>query len=840
MRAVSRLKRSIHREALLFALLCVCFAAFAVYLFLYVKLKAIIKSRSSQLETRSLQLTCILKPLIMRILLLIIAFLFINFCRGQQIDIIPQPVSVQKGGGTFTLSSRTVIAVRDEGDRKAADFLNAYLQEVYGFKLDIDKQEGKNYIRLYTRKFIKAPDKDAYSLYVSGDGVNIEGDTYAGTFYGIQSLIQLLPPMDVKSQMQKGDGMGVATLDVPSVAIQDYPRFKYRGMHLDVSRHMFPVSFIKKYIDYLALHKMNYFHWHLTDDQGWRIEIKKYPELTTTGAYRNGTIIGRFPGKGNDNTRYGGFYTQEEVKEIVRYAADRHITVMPEIEMPGHASAAIASYPWLSCFPEKPTVIPRNTPATGGNQGIKRVQETWGVFEDVFCAGNDSTFMFLEGVMEEVLALFPSRYIHVGGDECPKAHWKVCPKCQRRIKQEGLKDEHELQSYVIRRMEKYLNSRDRVLVGWDEILEGGLAPNAVVMSWRGVNGGIAAARQKHDVIMTPTNPVYFDYRQTTTEDSVTIGGYNPLEAVYAYEPVPAELKPEEAKYILGAQANLWTEYVKYPSKVEYMVFPRMSALSEVLWTPKEKKSWKDFERRLPVQLKRYELWRAHYSNAYFGLVSSVIPAPGNNGVLWKLSTQHKTARITTQRELSGFTTYTKPVSVTAPATYQAELVYNGRSLSSAQQKFEVNKGTGRKITLKKAPSPTYPGDGAFTVVNGVVNETGLANSKEFIGFESGEMEAVIDLGKPQKISSIRLYFLLLPSLRIYGLSNLSCSTSMDGKSFKSITSVPSVAPDYRYHELLFSPRTARYIKIAATNHGSIPAGIPGENTWLLVDEIQVK
>ncbi|HEY0067277.1 MAG TPA: family 20 glycosylhydrolase [Flavisolibacter sp.] len=779
----------------------------------------------------------------MRILLLIITFFLINFCRGQKVDIIPQPVSVQKGGGSFTLSSNTVIAVRDEGDRKAAEFLNAYLQEVYGFKLDIDKQEGKNYIRLYTRKFIKAPDKDAYSLYVSGEGVNIEGDTYAGTFHGIQSLIQLLPPTDVRGLMKRADGKSVVTLAVPSVAIQDYPRFKYRGMHLDVARHMFPVSFIKKYIDYLALHKMNYFHWHLTDDQGWRIEIKKYPELMTTGAYRNGTIIGRFPGKGNDNTRYGGFYTQEEVREIVRYAADRHITVMPEIEMPGHASAAIAAYPWLSCFPNKPTVITRNTPATGGNQGIKRVQETWGVFEDVFCAGNDSTFMFLEGVMEEVLALFPSRYIHVGGDECPKAHWKICPKCQGRIKEEGLKDEHQLQSYFIQRMEKYLNSRDRVLVGWDEILEGGLAPNAVVMSWRGEAGGITAARQKHDVIMTPQKPVYFDHTQTRTEDSVTIGGYNPLEAVYAYDPVPAELKPEEAKYIMGAQANLWTEYIKYPSRVEYMVFPRMSALSEVLWTPKEKKNWQDFERRLPVQLKRYELWRAHYSNAYLGLAASVTPSPNNTGVLWKISTQHKTARITVQRGPSApATAYTKPLAVTASGTYQAQLVYNGSTISSMQQKFDVNKATGKKITLKSAPSPTYPGDGAFTLVNGIVNETGLDNPKDFLGFNGSDMEAVIDLGKPQKINSARLYFLRLPDSWIYRPSSVRYYTSSDGKNFESVISASNGAITERYHELSFSPRTARYVKVVAKNHGSIPQGNEGagKDSWLFVDEIQVK
>lgn len=778
----------------------------------------------------------------MRILLFVLAFFSALASPGQQPDIIPQPVSVEKGGGKFTLSSKTVIAVRDEGDRKAAEFLNAYLQKVYGFKLDIDKQEGKNYIRLYTRKFIKAPDKDAYALYVNSEGVNIEGDTYAGTFHGIQTLIQLLPPIDVRSTMRRADGKSVTLLEVPSVAIQDYPRFKYRGMHLDVCRHIFPLSFIKKYIDYLALHKMNYFHWHLTDDQGWRIEIKKYPELTTVGAYRNGTIIGRFPGKGNDNTRYGGFYTQEEVKEIVRYAADRHITVVPEIEMPGHASAAIASYPWLSCFPEKPTVIPRNTPATGGNQGIKRVQETWGVFDDVFCAGNDSTFLFLEGVMDEVLALFPSQFIHVGGDESPKAHWKLCPKCQERIKREGLKNEHELQSYFIRRMEKFLNSRNRILIGWDEILEGGLAPNAVVMSWRGESGGIAAARQKHKVIMTPTSPVYFDYTQTRTEDSVTIGGFNPLEAVYAYEPIPAVLKPEEAKYILGAQANLWTEYIKYPSKVEYMVFPRMSALSEVLWTPKEKKNWKDFERRLPVQFKRYELWKANYSKAYFGLAPSVLPSPNNNGVLWKISSQQKNARITAQRNGSAPAAYTKPLVITASGTYGAESTYEGKTLSTLQQKFDINKATGKKITVKPNPAPAYRGDGAFTLVNGVVNERGMDNPRDFLGFSGSDVEAVIDLGKLQNVSSISVYFLHRPEDWIYKPSSILFFTSTDGKKFEAVQSASIGAINERSWDMPFSTEPARYVKIIAKNHGLIPEGAPGagNKAWIFLDEIQVK
>ncbi len=550
-----------------------------------------------------------------------ILFAFLSLLLGtinaftQQVAIIPQPVSLQTRDGKFIITKKTVLAARDEQDRKTAQLLNDYLQQVYGFKLDIDKQESKNYIRFSTKKFIKAPDNDAYSLTVTKDGVSIDGDTYAGTFYGMQTLIQLLPVANQSANNQQ--------LQIPYVTVQDYPRFSYRGMHLDVSRHFFPVSFVKKYIDYIALHKMNFFHWHLTDDQGWRIEIKKYPRLTEVGAYRNGTIIGRYPGTGNDNIPYGGFYTQEEVKDIVQYAAERHITVVPEIEMPGHSSAAIAAYPWLSCFPDEETNIPAHPSEASKKMTGKKVQETWGVFDDVFCAGKDSTFNFLQDVLDEVIPLFPSQYVHVGGDECPKANWKRCPQCQARMKQQGLKDEHELQSYFIQRMEKYLNSKGKTLIGWDEILEGGLAPNAWVMSWRGEQGGIDAAKQNHNVIMTPGGYVYLDHSQTKNEDSVTIGGYTPVEKTYGYEPVPKELNAEQAKYIKGAQGNVWTEYMQNPSKVEYMIFPRMSALSEVLWSPKEKKNWKDFEKRLQTQFKRYGLWKANYSKAYFDLESTI-------------------------------------------------------------------------------------------------------------------------------------------------------------------------------------------------------------------------
>jgi hexosaminidase len=522
------------------------------------------------------------------------------YAAKAQVNIIPKPAEMTTQQGTFVLSANTKLLVRDPSVQPSANFLNEFLQDIYGFKLGTTKVSSANSIDLTLTKSNSATE-GAYQFQSTKNGVKINGANVQGVFYGIQTLIQLLPA-------EAG-----TSLSIPLVQIKDEPRFSYRGMHLDVGRHFFPVAYIKKYIDYIALHKMNYFHWHLTEDQGWRIEIKKYPKLTSVGSYRNGTITGHAPGDGNTNKQYGGFYTQEEIKDVVRYAATRYVTIIPEIEMPGHASAAIAAYPELSTFPLEATTYPAKTPWSGPTSG-KQVQQTWGVFTDVF-SPSEKTFKFLEDVIDEVVALFPAPYIHIGGDESPKDSWKRSEFAQQLIKEKGLKDEHGLQSYFIQRMEKYINSKGKKIIGWDEILEGGLAPNATVMSWRGEKGGIEAAKQKHNVIMTPSTYVYFDYSQSKPEDSLTIGGYLPLKHVYGYEPVPSDLSPDEHKYVLGAQANLWTEYVPNTNKLEYMIFPRMTALSEVLWSKKELRNWNDFEPRLKTQLKRYDLWKINYSKA---------------------------------------------------------------------------------------------------------------------------------------------------------------------------------------------------------------------------------
>ncbi len=541
----------------------------------------------------------------MKSLFVITLMLMSTLTFGQdKVVIIPKPVSLEMHSGNFNLNAKTII-IANKTVQHDAEMLNIYLKKLYGFTLSIKNiSSGKNVKNAIILGLLKPEErkKDEYNLQVKANEINIGGVSNEAVFYGIQTLLQLLPaekPAD-----------GNISFEIPQLAINDYPRFQYRGMHLDVGRHFFDVNFVKKYIDLLAYQKYNTFHWHLTEDQGWRIEIKKYPRLTSVGGHRNGTIIGHYPGTGNDDTREGGFYTQEQIKDIVKYAQERYITIIPEIEMPGHASAAIAAYPGLSCFPNESTAISDKTAWSGSRTG-KQVQQTWGVFPDVFCP-SDYTFTFLENVLDEVIKLFPSKYIHIGGDECPKDYWKRSAFCQKLIKDKNLKDENGLQSYFIHRIEKYLNSKGRSIIGWDEILEGGLAPNATVMSWRGEEGGIEAAKQHHDVIMTPGTYCYLDHSQTKNDDSLTIGGYLPLDKVYNYEPIPKELEASEAHYVLGAQGNVWTEYMQYPTKVEYMIFPRISALSEVVWSPKGSKDWTEFSSELPEMYKRYELWGVNY------------------------------------------------------------------------------------------------------------------------------------------------------------------------------------------------------------------------------------
>ncbi len=496
----------------------------------------------------------------------------------ENLNIIPQPKHLQKSEGVYALQSTTKIVV-SQGAEDVGYYLRDLLQPSTGYTLRImdsaAEKFASNYIMLLLTDVDETLGEEGYSLTVQPDAVVIRAPQLAGLFYGIQTLRQLLPP-----ELESDHKMDVAWL-IPAVIIEDAPRFIWRGMHLDVGRHMFPVTFIKRFLDLMALHKLNVFHWHLTEDQGWRIEIMKYPQLTKVGAYRAATPF-MSDRHTLDGIPYGGYYTQAQVKEIVAYAAQRFITIVPEIELPGHSVAALASYPELGC--------------TGGPYEVRM---NWGIAKDVYCAGNDKVFDFLEDVLTEVMEMFPSPIIHIGGDECPKDRWEACPKCQARIEELELADEHELQSYFVRRIEAFVNAHGRQIIGWDEILEGGLAPNASVMSWRGIEGGIQACKEGHDVVMSPTSHCYFDYYQSENqeEEPPAIGGFISLEGVYAFEPMPDGLSPEEAQHIIGAEGTLWTEYIPTTQLLEYMAFPRVSALAEVVWSPPAMRNYSDFLQR---------------------------------------------------------------------------------------------------------------------------------------------------------------------------------------------------------------------------------------------------
>jgi hexosaminidase len=518
---------------------------------------------------------------------------------AREISIIPMPSKLEKKDGNFIVSEKTkIFALQNNAEAlRIANMLAGKFQKAAGFQVSVSRSDGNNIpsnaIYFTTIGADDSLGKEGYQLSVTENSVVVKAKEPAGLFYGMQTINQLLPA-EIESDM-KTDNIA---WQIPAVEITDKPRFTWRGMHLDVCRHFVSIDFIKKYIDNMAMHKLNTFHWHLTEDQGWRLEIKKYPKLTEVGAWRKETLIGHSkdtPRK-YDGKPYGGFYTQEQAKEIVQYAKERFITVVPEIEMPGHATAAIAAYPELGVTGKKIEVATR-----------------WGVFPDIFNV-EESTFSFLEDVLTETMEIFPGEYIHIGGDEAIKDQWKASPKIQQKIKALGLKNEEELQSYFMTRIEKFINSKGRKVIGWDEIIEGGLSPNVTVMSWRGMEGGITAARSGHDVIMAPIQYTYFWWNQgDSTKEPLSAGGYLPMEKVYAFEPIDSSLSADEAKYVLGAHGSAWAEYMESEAKVEYMVFPRMSALAEVVWSPKELRNWEDFTTRMTKQFKRYDARKINYA-----------------------------------------------------------------------------------------------------------------------------------------------------------------------------------------------------------------------------------
>lgn len=744
-------------------------------------------------------------------------------------QVVPMPQEIVTAQVKPFVLKNSVKILYPEGNEKMqrnAQFLAGYLKTATGNDYVVEAgTEGKNAIVLALG--LAAENPESYEMKVTDQGVVITAPTEAGVFYGIQTLRKSLPI-----------AVG-AEIVLPGAVITDAPRFGYRGAHFDVSRHFFTVDEVKTYIDMMTLHNMNRLHWHITDDQGWRLEIKKYPKLTEVGSQRKETVIGRNSGK-YDGKPYGGYYTQEQAKEIVAYAAERYITVIPEVDLPGHMQAALTAYPELGC--------------TGGPY---EVWTEWGVSDNVLCAGNDQTLKFIDDVFTEVMEIFPSEYIHVGGDECPKTKWEKCPKCQARIKKLGLKSdnghskEERLQSFVINHAEKFLNEHGRQIIGWDEILEGGLAPNATVMSWRGEGGGIQAAKQNHDVIMTPNTYLYLDYYQSkdTENEPLGIGGYLPLERVYSYEPMPKSLTPEEQKYIIGVQANLWTEYIPSLSHAQYMVLPRWAALSEIQWSKPEHKNYADFLSRLPQLIKWYDAEGYNYAKHVFDVKAEFKPNP-QDGTLDIMLTTIDDAPI--HYTLDGTEpTSTSPVydgvlKIKENVDFAAIAVRPTGNSHVVKEKVNFSKSSMKPITANQPVNKQYMFEGAPTLVDGLKGN-GNYKTGRWIAFFKNDMDITIDLQQPTEISSVAISTCVEKGDWVFDARGFSVEVSEDGKNFTKVASetYPAMKETDKNgiyeHQLTFTPVTTQYLKVIALSESKIPAwhGGKGNPAFLFVDEITV-
>ena len=752
-----------------------------------------------------------------------------------QIAIVPYPNHLETGRGTYRVTDRPVTcdSRTDERTQRAVVGFAARLATVTGGTnpVTVADEVPASGIRFVTDESLPA---EGYELNVDGEGIEVRASQFPGFLYALQSLGQLLPAAVYGTEPAPD-----AAWEVPCVRIADAPRFAYRGMHLDVARHFFSVDEVKRYIDVMAIHKLNTLHWHLTDDQGWRIEIKRYPELTAVGSIRKATVVRKEWGT-YDDTPYGGFYTQDEIRDVVEYAADRGVTVIPEIDLPGHMLAALTAYPELGC--------------TGGPY---EVWGRWGVADDVLCPGREKTFEFLEGVLTEVMELFPSEYIHIGGDECPKVRWEKCPRCQAKIRQLGLKDdgehtaEHYLQSYVTDRIGKFLAQHGRRIIGWDEILEGRAPSDAVVMSWRGSEGGIAAAKLGHDVIMTPNSHFYFDYYQSLDTDAEPfgIGGYIPMEQVYSYDPAFPELTPEQQKHILGVQANLWTEYVLSDEHLEYMLLPRLAALSEVQWCQPETKDWNRFIGSFRMD-EIYSQMGYEFAKHIFGVTASYAVDPEKGGVVMTLTTQGG-APIRYTLDGSDPTAssplYKAPVTIGESCTFKAAALREGMQTPVYTRKFDFNKATGRRIALNAAPTLKYTYGGASLLVDGYRGGPVYSNGA-WIGFLNEPLDVTIDMQGAKPYSAVTVESLVEKGEWVFPPSSVGVYLSDDGREFTeaALMSVPQEtagSPDgVKPFKVLFPETSARYLRVVARTVDPIPAwhGAAGQKAHMFVDEIIVE
>lgn len=754
-------------------------------------------------------------------------------CGSERRDvvIVPHPNSMTVGSGTCAVAGVT-IHVDERADERTLAAVCAFAERLSAVSgkgnpviVDDVSDEG---IRFRVDDTLA---EEAYALEVTRRGVEVRAASFPGFFYALQSIKQMLPV-----EIFGGEPAPAADWTLPVVRIDDAPRFGYRGMHFDVSRHFFSVEEVKRYIDILALHKLNVLHWHLTDDQGWRIEIKRYPRLAEVGSVRKGTMIGKQWGS-SDGVPYGGFYTQDEIREIVAYAAAQAITVIPEIDLPGHMLAALTAYPELGC--------------TGGPYDV---WGRWGVAEDVLCPGREQTFEFIEGVLEEVMELFPSEYIHIGGDECPKVRWEKCPRCQARIRALGLKGddrqnaEHYLQSYVITRVEKFLNDHGRRIIGWDEILEGELAPNATVMSWRGSEGGIAAAKMGHDVIMTPNTHFYFDHAQSLdlASEPLSIGGYLPIEKVYSFDPM-AGLEEEQQKHILGVQANLWTEYIASDEHLEYMLLPRLSALSEVQWCQPGVRDWDRFRDEFRMD-RIFDEMGYNYATHIFGVMGDCAVDSERGCIVVTLKGQGTTPiRYTTDGSdpTPSSPLYTAPIEIRSSCTLKAAADREGVDTPVYSRTFTFSKSTARPIVLNSQPSAKHTYGGAPLFVDGFCGNANFSIGA-WVGFIGEPMDVTIDMKGAGAYSSVDVVALVQKSDWIFSPAAVRVSVSDDNEQFTEIGSLEiaedraSDADGIVEYKVTFPETSARYLRVVAPTR-TIPSwhGGAGRPGFAFVGEIRV-
>lgn len=733
--------------------------------------------------------------------------MFAVLLTDAQVNIIPKPMTVKVLEGSFKLNEKTVIQipVNNPNLRASADFIKNQIKLSLGLNLQIKESDKSlsNVIQLQLLKHLESLGEEGYELNIIKNKIEISAKELPGLLYGMQSLRQLLPINSVTK-----------SIDLPLVSIQDKPGFSWRGLNLDCCRHFMDKAFILRYLDLLSYYKLNKFHWHLTEDQGWRIEIKRYPELTSKGAWRIEP----------DGSSYGGFYTQDDIKEVVAYANKLHIMVIPEIEMPGHSLAAIAAYPELSCTHEK-----------------VEVANNWGVFKDIYCAGDDYTFQFIEGVLTEVMDLFPAPYIHIGGDEAPKYRWEKCDKCKLRMKTEGLKDAHELQSYFIKRIEKFVNQKGKKIIGWDEILEGGLAPNATVQSWRGVQGAIDAVKNGNDAIVSPTSHLYFDYGLKSID----------LKRVYSFQPIPEGLNNEESKRILGSECNMWTE--RAPQEiVDSRLFPRILAMSENLWTPKSQHSYQDFWNRLQSHYPILDKMGVKYGYEAQPVNFEVSFNQVKKGFEVKMVSGQKGLKM--QYTLDGSKpdrnspSYEKPFIVRNSCEIKARVFNSSDSEPELfSRKLILHEGVGKKTQMKFQPSQFYYGDGEVSICDGQKGSIDFHDGL-WLGLQEHDVEAIIDLGESKSVNEVSANFLrAMPSWILYP-EFVEVLVSEDGINFKQVSKVLNTETQKsdEIKEQLFTMKLnnikARYVKVIGKKVDVCPEWheAAGSKAWIFIDEVIIK